>query len=147
MSIVPDKLFGIENRSVGRQLFILLEVHRTVPLTDGNPNRKTVQKTLAAYRRMNASPAASQTTPIYQQHFGIPNMLVLWATTSDQKAANILAMIDHLTEGNGSALFGVGCLPMHRNQLRSPKPAAGAIFYKWQRCGRKAVSISEFLKL
>ena len=145
--IIPDKLFGLENTATGRQLFIMLEVHRTVPLTDANPNRKTVLKTLAAYRRMNARPTHSSTAPIYQRHFGLPNMLVLWATTSDQKAANILTLVDHLTDGKGSALFGAGCLPMHDNQLRSPKPDADILEYKWQRCGREGVRIAELLLL
>jgi Replication-relaxation len=144
--IVPDKLFGIQNNATGRQLFIMLEVHRTVPLTDASPNRKTVLKTLAAYRRMNAKLPGSSTAPIYQQHFGIPNMLVLWATTSDQKVANILALVDHLTEGNGSALFGAGCLPMHQNQLRSPKPATEILEYKWQRCRREGACILQLLE-
>jgi hypothetical protein len=143
--IVPDKLCGFQNNATGRQLFIMLEVHRTVPLTDANPNRKTVLKTLAAYRRMNSKSAQSSVAPIYQQHFGIPNMLVLWATTSDQKAANILALVDHMTEGKGSGLFGAGCLLMHQNQLRSPKPDVDILEHKWQRCRREAVSILELL--
>jgi hypothetical protein len=142
--IVPDKLFGIQNIATGRQLFIMLEVHRTVPLTDANPNRKTVLKTLAAYRRINAKPSGTS-IPIYQQHLGIPNMMVLWATTSDQKAANILALVNHLTDGKGSALFCAGCLPMHQNPLRSAKPDAGILEYRWQRDGREDVSLEELL--
>jgi hypothetical protein len=143
--IVPDKLFGIQNTATGRQLFIMLEVHRTVPLTDANPNRKTVLKTLAAYRRMNSKSSGSSTAPIYQQHFGIPNMLVLWATTSDQKATNILALVDNLTDGNGSELFGAGCLPMHQNQLRSSRPDVGILEFRWRRSGRDGLSLAEFL--
>lgn len=143
--IVPDKLFGLHNTSTGTQLFVMLEVHRTVPLTDANPNRKTVLKTLAAYRRMNVRPMHSEAKPTYQQHFGIPNMLVLWATTSDTKAANILSLVDHLTDGKGSALFGVGCLNMHQNQRRSPKPDPKILEFKWQRTGRPGVSLIDLL--
>ncbi len=145
--IIPDKIFGLENRSTGKQLFVMLEVHRTVPLTDTNPARKTVLKTLAAYRRMNAKPAHAGVQPIYRQHFGIPNMVVLWATTSRKKADNILDLIDHLTEGRGSGLFGVACLPMHENQYRSPKPDAQVLDHAWARCGRQPISLLNFLEI
>lgn len=144
--VIPDKLFGLENRKTGRQLFIMLECHRSVPLTDANPARKTVLKTLAAYRRINAKPAQAGGEPIYRQHFGIPNMVVLWATTSQQKADNILGLIDHLTDGKGSGLFGVACLPMHADQHRAARPDSRILVQKWIRYIRAEFQILELLQ-
>ena len=149
--VIPDKLFGLQNIRTGKQLFIMLEAHRTVPLTDVSSARKTVLKTLAAYLRMNARPKKRASTsqgahPLYRKHFGIPNMMVLWATTSPQKVDNILALIDHLTGGKPTGLFGVALLPMHKNQHRSPKPDPDILAHKWQRSKREAVSILELLE-
>jgi len=143
--IIPDKLFGLQNIKTGRQLFIMLEAHRTVPLTDINPKRKTVLKSLAAYLRINVKPKNDQSLPLYRKHFGIPNMIVLWATTSEQKAANILNLIEHLTDGRPTGLFGVTCLSLHQNPRRSPVPDPDILQAPWQRSGRDDVTLLDLL--
>ncbi len=144
--VIPDKFCGFHNTRTGKQLFIMLEAHRTVPLTDVNSSRKTVLKTLAAYLRMNARPKQKGAKPLYREHFGIPNMMVLWATTSQQKADNILALVDHLTGGKPTGLFGVTVLPMHEDQHHSPVPDIDILSHPWQRSKREPVSILELLE-
>lgn len=101
MTLRPDAVFGLEYSAAGARAyrFFALEADRgTMPI-----RRKTLQGSsylskLLAYRAALAAGA-------FQKHWGVPNLFVLSALTSERRLAEILALVNGLSSGNGSTVL------------------------------------------
>ena len=97
--VIPDKVFGLRNLTSETVQYFFLEADTgSVSLTDKNQKRHTVLRRISAYMQM-----ANRGT--HTRHFNIPQFIVLFVTSSAQRAQHMLELVDHLTQGNGSPRF------------------------------------------
>lgn len=131
-AVIPDALFGIEYVTGGRRAyrFFALEVDRgTMPIVRRENTMTSVMGKLSAYGELIAAgrPRAL---------LGIPNLFVLTITSSDTRAANLLAT----AEGAPSApwfLFKA----VAQSALR--KPLMSLLTDPWDRPGLSSLSIAQ----
>ncbi len=130
--LVPDGLFGIEYSSAGTKSyrFFALEADRgTMPVTRSNPKQTSYLRKLAAYREIIARHG-------HKTHLGLPNLLVLTLTASQERMAEIIGRLQGEQGDNATFLFGA----VNDGATRSPMPLLTAA---WQRAGCPPLRIDE----
>jgi len=113
-SVVPDGLFGLRFADDSAAYF-MLEVDRgTIPLT------RTDVKGSAAWQKSIMFKLATYwegwKAGRHIEQFGLKQMRVLMLTSSSERMQNMLAIVDDLTQGKGTAFFLFGYADMLREQ-------------------------------
>ena len=128
--LVPDSVFGIEYRTNDMRAyrFFALEADRgTMPIARSDPRQTSYLGKLAAYGEIIAR-------QVPKAHWGIPNLLVLTLTTSEERASEIVARL-----GAGSAAF----LFKGANEKALAKPSPLLLTEPWRRSGHAPLNIAE----
>jgi hypothetical protein len=128
--LVPDGVFGIEYRSEGNKSyrFFSLEADRgTMPVSRFKPGQTSYLGKLSVYDEIIRQ-------QIHKSHWGVPNLLVLTATTS---AARISEIVAKLGTSNPVFLFKAA----EERSLTVPVPEL--LTSPWQRAGHAPLSIAE----
>jgi len=127
-AVVPDAIFGLEYRAKDRRTyrFFALEADRgTMPVSRRNVAGTSFGGKLDAYSEIVRN-------RIHKAHLGIPNLLVLAVTTSEQRVA---AMLECVQEGEAVFLFkAAGALLSSWD---------GLLTGPWQRAGQPPLRIGE----
>jgi hypothetical protein len=134
-SVVPDALFGLEYKTENKTMFrfFALEADRgTMPVTRSNPSQTSYLGKLNAYREIIA-----QRT--FKTHLGLPNLLVLTVTTSNDRKKEIMERV-RATQGESPALL-FKALPSAASPLGLSKPESSVLSEPWERVGQPPLSI------
>ncbi|HUO98991.1 MAG TPA: replication-relaxation family protein [Rhizomicrobium sp.] len=127
-AVAPDAIFGLEYRVDGRRTyrFFALEADRgTMPVSRGNAAGTSFRGKLNAYSEIVRG-------RIHKARLGIPNLLVLTVTTSEQRVA---AMLERVQGDEPVFLFkAAGALL---------SPCNGLLADPWQRAGQPALLIGQ----
>jgi hypothetical protein len=81
----------------------------------------------------------------YAAHFGFPNLLATFVTTSERRMKNIMALLDRLTEGQGSPHILFAAMP-HLHQELVPMPTDAFFSQPYQRVGHPPFDLLQELK-
>lgn len=130
-SVIPDALFGIEYKHDGRKSyrFFALEADRgTMPLIRANKDQTSYFAKIAAYREIIGC-------EVHKTQLGIPNLLILTATTSEARMADIIARLYSSAGDSAAFLFKT----MTARTLTTPTPRL--LSEPWQRAGRPLLNI------
>ena len=132
-SVVPDGLFGLRFADDTGSYF-MLEVDRgTIPISrTGGGTRGAWQKSIT-YKL--ATYWEGWKAGHHAEQFGVKQMRVIMLTSSEERMNNMLAVVDELTQGRGSAFFLFG----HTAMLQNANPLTVA----WTNGRREAVRLSE----
>ena len=71
----------------------------------------------------------------YRAHFGFPNMIVPFVTSSERRMHNMLRLLERLTEGQGAPFILFKALPHLISFERTPEPTDLLLTEPWQRAG------------
>ncbi|HEY2032894.1 MAG TPA: replication-relaxation family protein [Rhizomicrobium sp.] len=85
-TLVPDGLFGLEYRAAGKSLyrFFALEIDRgTMPIARSDSNQTSIYEKLKGYQQI-------ATLGLQQERWGIPNLLVLMVTSTEDRKADMM---------------------------------------------------------
>lgn len=132
-SVVPDGLFGLRFADDSASYF-MLEVDRgTIPITRSDVKgsaawQKSITYKLATYWE-------GWKAGRHVEQFGLKQMRVLMLTSSEERMDNMLAVVDELTQGRGSAFFLFG----YAAQLRESDPLTVA----WTSGRRQPVRLTD----
>ena len=138
--VVPDKVFGLRNLEARTVQYFLFEADTgSVSLTGKDPKRHTVLRRISAYMQI-----ARNGTHV--SHFGIPEFVVLFLTSSGDRANRMRAIVDHLTDGAGSPRFLFRSHPRLTHPTKSFRPLDHSLFLPWKRSGRLNISLSALLR-
>jgi hypothetical protein len=105
-----------------------------MPVSRSNLHQSSYLKKILGYREIAAQ-------KLHQSHFGLPNLLVLNVTTSEEHMKNIVALVNELTEGRGSTMFLFKTISTLGDFMAAPAPTAHIVTSPWQRAGCEAFSI------
>lgn len=134
----PDALFGLEYIQADGPsafLFVALEADRkTEPVKFHNLNRSSFLIKALGYREI-----ARRKT--YQSHFGLPNLVVLFVTTTERRVEAMKACIIDITHKRGSSLFAFKVMPTLGDLYRAPTPDGSLFTYPWERANKPALSL------
>lgn len=110
---IPDGLpFCIRGN---RALFFLgIETDMSTESLTG-ASKKTIEKKL-----LNYIDIAQRKT--YQTHYGFPNMLIPFITTSEKRMNNMMEVLDSITHGKGASYILFSHVPHLKYQEESPDP-------------------------
>lgn len=99
ISVLPDKVFGLEFTDIGRRNYFLLEADRsTMPVSRSSLEQSSFKKKLLTYHLGHEA----------QRHrtlWGIPGFRVLTITSSAKRMASMIAAVKEITSGKGSNVF------------------------------------------
>lgn len=129
-AVVPDALFGLEYRNDGRKAyrFFALEADRgTMPIARAANTGTSILAKLEVYRSILAQ-------EIYRSRLGIPNLLVLTATTGEARRAEIVERCAGLLPDGRPFLF--------RARAGATAPDPKLLFAPWQRPGLPRLCIT-----
>jgi hypothetical protein len=130
-AVMPDAIFGFEYCRDGRKAyrFFALEADRgTMPIARSNKDQTSYLGKIAAYREVIGR-------QIHKTHLGIPNLLVLTATTDEDRMADMMTRLDNSARDSSAFLFKT----VNARTLRMPAPTL--LFEPWQRAGQPALNI------
>jgi len=114
-SVVPDGLFALAFPD-GTSSYFLLEIDRgTIPIKRGAAWRKSIAFKLATYFH-------GWRAGRHVEQFGVKQMRVVFLTSSAARVSSMLAAVDEITDGRGSAFFIFG----HRDLLQTVTPLEAA---------------------
>lgn len=128
-AVVPDAVFGIEYQGTDRKLyrFFALEADRgTMPVARSNKQQSSFMGKLATYREAFAN-------QVHKTQLGLPNLLVLSVTNSEQRQSEIMRRLEVQTGDNSTFLFN--CL------VGTAQPEHGALLGIWTRVGAAPVHL------
>ena len=129
--LVPDALFGLEYTANGAKQyrFFALEADRnTEPVFRSTLRQSSYLRKILQYREISAQ-------SLYRARWGLPNLMVLNATTNDRHRQNIMHLVDELTGGRGSTFLLFRTMPSLASFERAPKPSADILIGGWHRAG------------
>jgi hypothetical protein len=131
--LVPDALFGLEYEGKRYRFFALEADRNTMPCVRSDLRQSSYLRKLLGYR-------AVATQKLYKDRLGLPNLLVLNVTTSEEHMRNVMSAVKELTSGGSTAFlfkamsgFGSMC-----SVLMCPSLLTEA----WQRVGFGPMSIA-----
>ncbi|MEI9887764.1 MAG: replication-relaxation family protein [Rhizomicrobium sp.] len=130
--LVPDGLFGIEYSSGGSKSyrFFALEADRgTVPIVRSSPNQSSYLGKIGSYREIIVR-------QVHKTYLGLPNLLVLTLTTSQERMTGIMGRLQREQGDNATFLFGA----IAAGATRTPMPLLTAA---WRRAGFSPLRIDE----
>lgn len=130
--LVPDAVFGLEYPGKTYRFFALEADRNTMPCARSDLRQSSFLKKLVAYR-------ALATEKTYKSYWGIPNLLVLTVTTSEQHMGNLMAVLKETI--GGSAMFLFKAAPEFGNLLRAATPDRTLLAQTWYRVGHEPTSI------
>jgi hypothetical protein len=130
--VIPDGVFGLEYaRGAGTAYrFFALEVDRgTMPVARSDPRQTSVMGKLGAYQAI----ADGQ---LHRQAWGIPNLLVLVITTSEERKREIIrqASLRH---------YGSHMLFKTLDERKTQSPIPELLTLAWERVAAPSLSIAE----
>ena len=100
LSLIPDKLFGLDYLDLRKRSYFFVEADRgTMPVTRSHPRQTSFQQKILGYL------AGSRPVNTHAQHFGIGNFRVLTVTTTRERIATMVAALKAVTNGTGSNQF------------------------------------------
>jgi hypothetical protein len=129
--LIPDALFGIEYATEGQRSyrFFALEADRnSEPVVRANLHQTSYLRKILQYREI-----AARAT--YKAHWGLPNLLVLTVTTSEQHMKNMMRLVDELTDGKGSTSLHFKTMQSLASLETSPLPSPSMLTEPWHRAG------------
>jgi len=132
--LVPDGLFGLEycHGDARSYRFFALETDRgTMPLSRTTEMQSSCVNKLLNYRNAIASGA-------HRLHWGVPNLLVLTVTTSEQRRTSIMAALDRLPVRSAFLLFATWT---QRDSSSRFSADTTLPLQSWCRMGQSAMSI------
>ena len=138
-SLVPDAIFGIEYSSGERKTyrFFALEADRnTEPVVRSSLMQTSYLRKLLQYREVTA-----QRTCVTR--FGLPNLLVLTVTTSEQHLRNIMELAGTFSGGTGNPSFLFKTMPSLDSLEKAPAPTPEILTAPWQRVGHADFRIDQ----
>ena len=125
--VTPDKVFALDFADTGRRNYFVVEAARaTMPIARADLDVSSFKKKLLAYHHGHEA----------QRHvtlWGIPGFRVLTITTSKERMASMLDVVDAITGGKGSNVF----LFAAADQLSAADPLA----FAWASGKRQAVRL------
>jgi hypothetical protein len=139
ITIVPDGLFGLEYAHGGTKSyrFFALEADRsTMPVARANLHQTSYLKKMLAYREITGQ-------DIQRTYLGLPNLLVLNVTTTEQHMRTIMELLGELTAGQGSKVFLFKTLSTLGDFRVAPSPTPHILTEPWRRAGYGDFSIKE----
>lgn len=80
----------------------------------------------------------------YQSHFGMPNMVVPFVTTSETRMKNMMNLLDQITDGKGCSYIMFKHAPHLRSIGHSPEPA-NLLSEQWLRVGHEPFDMTQQL--
>ena len=99
VSLVPDWVFGLDFTDQRKRSYFFLEADRgTMSIKRDNLNQSSMQKKFLAYLH-------GHRVKHHTERYGIQNFRVLTVTTSEDRAANMIANVKDITGGRGSNVF------------------------------------------
>lgn len=123
--------FGLERLIDGRHTYFFfpgIEADcATEPLDASDSTRSSIAKKFAAY-----SAIADQR--IYESHFGFPNFLVPFVTSSAARMHSMMNLLEKMVPG-GSKMFLFKTLPTFNSVERPPKAGGHMLTEPWRRAG------------
>lgn len=100
MSLIPDKVFGLDYTDARKRSYFFVEADRgTMPVTRSHPRQTSFQQKILGYL------AGSRPVNSHAQHFGVGNFRVLTITTTRERIATMVAALKAVTNGTGSNQF------------------------------------------
>jgi hypothetical protein len=100
MSLIPDKVFGLDYSEARKRSYFFVEADRgTMPIVRSHPRQTSFHQKILGHL------AGSRLGNLHGQHFVIGNFRVLTITTSQQRIATMLEAVKHATRGTGSNQF------------------------------------------
>lgn len=95
--------------------------------------RATIQRKFEGYLNI----ARHQT---YKSHFGFPNLVVPFVTTSERRMLHMMELLDKVTSGNGCTFICFTHMPHLRSTADSPEPV-DLLAGQWERVGYPPLSL------
>jgi hypothetical protein len=100
LSLIPDKVFGLDYIDVRKRSYFFVEADRgTMPVMRSHPRQTSFHQKILGYL------AGSRPTNSHGQHFGIGNFRVLTITTSPERIGTMIDALKRATNGTGSNQF------------------------------------------
>jgi len=130
-TVIPDGLFGLQYTPDDAKTyrFFALEADRgTMPVARSNLHQTSYLKKILAYREIVAK-------HIHRSHLGLPNLMILSVTSSEERMSNLMSLISQLTGGNGSTVFLFKTLSTVGDFRAAPMPTPYILTAAWKRAG------------
>jgi len=131
--LIPDAIFGLEYRVEDKRSyrFFALEIDRaTMPITRAAGRQTSLGRKLNAYRQVISQ-------QLYKSVWGVPNLVVLFLTTSERHLANGLRAIDPGWPETPAFLFK----RIDPDALR--EPSNSLLGLPWARSGQTPMTIAD----
>jgi hypothetical protein len=132
--LIADAVFGIEYKPSKSFRFFVLEADRNhEPVMRNNLSQTSYLRKILQYREIAKG--------AYKTHWGLPNLLVLNVTTSEQHMKNIMSLANRLTDQKGASYLLFKTMPSLASLERAPEPNTGMLTEPWLRTGHAAFEI------
>ncbi|MCP1846818.1 MULTISPECIES: hypothetical protein [unclassified Bradyrhizobium] len=119
----------------GTYRFFVVEVDlASEPLITANRDRQAIETKIAAY-------TAILEQRIFETQFGLPNLTILFTSTTQTRVDNIMGLCGQMT-GKFANRFGAQVVPTITSGVKPPKPGY-AVLLPWLQPGGKALNIGE----
>jgi hypothetical protein len=126
--LIPDAVFGIEYKPTKAFRFFALEADRNhEPVMRNTLSQTSYLRKVLQYREIAKG--------AYKTQWGLPNLLVLNVTTSEQHMQNIISLVSTLTDGKGASYLLFKPMPSLASLERAPTPDASMLTEAWSRAG------------
>jgi protein involved in plasmid replication-relaxation len=123
--VEPDALFGVNGRNFA------LEADKGTESVKG-----VIVPKILAYREIVAA-------GIIDDHLGIDNLWVLFATTSEKRMRNVMDELASIARNGKSTMFGFRADAVFRGFLKSPPPTGALFTSPWARVGHPDLILAE----
>jgi hypothetical protein len=126
--LIADAVFGIEYKPSKSFRFFALEADRNhEPVMRNNLAQTSYLRKILQYREIAKG--------TYKTHWGLPNLLVLNVTTSEQHMKNIMSLVSTLTDNKGVSYLLFKSLQSLDSVESAPRPDASMLLEPWLRAG------------
>jgi hypothetical protein len=126
--LIADAVFGIEYLPSKSFRFFALEADRNQePVMRNNLSQTSYLRKILQYREVAKG--------TYKTHWGLPNLLVLNVTTSEQHMQNIMTLVNKMTDRKGASYLLFKTMPSLASLERAPAPDATMLTEPWSRAG------------
>lgn len=138
--IADGEPFGLERIIDGKHNYLFFPGIEadcgTEPIHAADPERSSIVKKLAAY-------LAIVEQGVHRSHFGFPNFLVPFVTTSYPRMESMMKAAERLTNGKGSKIFLFKTIPSFSSPEGPPPPTGHMLSAPWQRVGFPALFLDQ----
>jgi hypothetical protein len=126
--LIPDAVFGVEYKPTKSFRFFALEADRNhEPVIRNNLSQTSYLRKILQYREIAKG--------TYKTQWGLPNLLVLNVTTSEQHMQNIMSLVSKLSDGKGASYLLFKTMPSLASLEKAPIPDASMLTEAWSRAG------------